>query len=169
MGSPKTQKSNKHFLLFLKGPQQQHSTGGFLWTGFKLNLQPGTSKQAPFKTDRVAQRAKWLFQLTQRLHIFTRSYALQLLAISAAFVPCRDLALSSSCCRTCLATSRSCIRTLRSSFSCSKRLLFFSMLSSWLWRRMDTSFATWEGEKRSVLDDYTVFPAIVITSHKKNQ
>lgn len=54
--------------------------------------------------------------------------------------------LSISCCRTCLATSRSCSRTLSSSFSCSRRLLFFSTLSSWLWRRMDTSFATWEGE-----------------------
>lgn len=56
--------------------------------------------------------------------------------------------LSTSCCSTCLATSRSCIRTLISSFSCSRRPLFFSTLSSWMWRRMDTSFATWEDEER---------------------
>lgn len=61
-----------------------------------------------------------------------------------------DPTLSISCCRTCLATSRSCRRTLSSSFSCSRRLLFFSTLSSWLWRRMDTSFATCEGEDGGV-------------------
>lgn len=110
---------------------------------------------------------KVAFQLTQRLHIFTCSHVFQLCAISAAFIWCCDLALSSSCCRTCLATSRSCSRTLSSSFSCSRRLLFFSMLSSWLWRRMDTSFATWEGGKRSDWDDYTVFRLLVLLNKCK--
>lgn len=105
---------------------------------------------------------KVAFQLTQRLLVFTCSHAFRLCATSAAFMWCCDLTLSSSCCRTCLATSRSWSRTLSSSFSCSRRLLFFSMLSSWLWRRMDTSFATWEGGKRSVWDDYTNFMLLLL-------
>lgn len=119
----------------------------------RIQLQFTTrSKQTgQLQIDRVA------FQLTQRLHIFTCSHAFQLCAISATFMWCCVFTLSSSCCRTCLATSRSCSRTLSSSFSCSRRLLFFSMLSSWLWRRMDTSFATWEGRKTSVWDHYAVY------------